>query len=77
MTSGIWILIIGLLVVIAVIAWIAYLATGLTLIFTAFVMRLPAVLSILMFIIFPPTLIVFLMGYAILEFGRTKNHNSD
>jgi hypothetical protein len=41
----------------AVIAWVVYLSAGLILAFTAFVMGLPTILVILMFVIFPPTFV--------------------
>ena len=63
-----------LIIVIAVIAlaivvWLLYLAAALVLVFAAFVMELPIIVTILMFILFPPTLIVFLVGLAFIRFG--------
>ena len=59
----------ALLVIVGIVIAIAYLAAGMTLAFTAFVMNLPLIISIVMFIVFPPTLIVFLVGYAMIQFG--------
>ncbi len=69
-TSEIWI-IVGVIALIAVgvVVWLAVLASALTIAFTGFVMRLPIFISLIMFVLFPPTLIVFLSGYAMIEFG--------
>ncbi len=61
--------VIALLFIVSIVAAVAYFAAGMTLAFTAFVMNLPIVISIVMFIVFPPTLIVFLVGYAMIELG--------
>ena len=53
----------------AIIVFVLYLAAGLVLMFTAFVYQLPLIISIIMFIVFPPTLIVYLVGLAFLFFG--------
>jgi hypothetical protein len=42
---------------------------GLVIAFTAFTVGLPPIIAILMFIIFPPTFIVFLVGLAFIQFG--------
>lgn len=63
------IIFIVLIAALAVIGWLCYLGAGLVLAFTAFVMELPTILSIIMFIIFPPTLMVFLVGLAFIHFG--------
>ena len=55
--------------VIALIAWLSFIASALTVIFTEFVMRLPLVISLLMFVLFPPTLIVFLSGFFMIHSG--------
>ena len=63
-----------------IIGWLLYLAAGLVLVFTAFVMKLPTILAIIMFILCPPTLIVFLVGLAFIHFGiadRLAGSNSD
>ncbi len=57
------------LAILAIVVWLLYLAAGLVLAFTAFVMELPIIVTILMFILFPPTLIVFLVGLAFIWFG--------
>lgn len=49
--------------------WVLYLAATLVLLFTAFVIQLPIIFSILMFILFPPTFIVFLAGLAFIQLG--------
>jgi hypothetical protein len=56
-------------IALAVLAWIVYASAGLILAFTAFVMGLPTILVILMFVIFPPTFVVFLIGVAMLKLG--------
>lgn len=63
------IIIIAVVVALMIVGWLLYLAAGLVLLFTAFVMELPTILAIVMFIIFPPTLIVFLVGLAFVHFG--------
>ena len=63
------IIIILAIIAIFIIGWLLYLAAGLVLVFTAFVMELPIILAIIMFILFPPTLIVFLVGLAFIHFG--------
>lgn len=69
-TNEVWILLgIVALLGVGVVIWLAVLASALTIAFTGFVMRLPIFLSLVMFVLFPPTLIVFLSGYAMLEFG--------
>lgn len=67
--SSIFLGMFALLVIVGIVVAIAYLAAGMTLAFTAFVMSLPLIISIVMFIVFPPTLIVFLVGYAMIQFG--------
>lgn len=64
-------IIIGVVVVLAIVVWLLYLAAGLVLMFTAFVMELPTMVAILMFILFPPTLIAYLVGLAFIQFGVT------
>lgn len=68
--NEIWIILsIAALVVVALIVWISMVASALTIAFTVFMMDLPIFISLLLFILFPPTLIVFLSGYAMIEFG--------
>ncbi len=62
-------IIIGVVVALVVVVWLLYLAAGLVLMFTAFVMTLPTIVAILMFILFPPTFIVFLVGLAFIQLG--------
>ena len=54
---------------IALIAWLAFISSAVTIIFTEFVMRLPLIVSLIMFVLFPPTLIVFLVGFFMIEAG--------
>ncbi len=56
-------------IALAIIGFLLYLAAGLILAFTAFVIKLPLILSILMFVLFPPSFIVFLIGLALIYFG--------
>jgi len=63
------IIIVVVAIALIVLVWLLYFAAGLVLVFTVFVMELPIVLTILMFIIFPPTLFVFLVGLAFIRFG--------
>jgi hypothetical protein len=65
-------LLFALVVVVSIVVVLAFLAAGLTLIFTDFVMKLPLLISVIMFIIFPPTLIVFLVGYGMIYFGLAE-----
>ena len=53
-----------------IIAFLAIVAGGLIVMFTAFVNELPLVLTILMFILFPPTLILYLVGLALIFFSQ-------
>ena len=69
MSDDTLIIIVVIVIALAIIVWLLYLAAGLVLVFTAFVIELPLILSIIMFIIFPPTLIVFLVGLAFMYFG--------
>lgn len=62
-------IIFGVVIALGIVVWLLYLAAGLVLMFTAFVMQLPIIVAILMFILFPPTLIVFLTGLAFIQFG--------
>lgn len=52
-----------------VLALLLYLAAGLVIVFAAFVMELPLIIAVLMFVLFPPTLVVFLVGLAFIRFG--------
>ena len=70
-------IIIVLVIALMLIGWLLYLAAGLVLLFTAFVMQLPIILSIIMFILFPPTLIVFLVGLAFLHFGIAADRDGE
>lgn len=56
-------------IALGIVVWLLYLAAGLVLLFTTFVMQLPIIVAILMFILFPPTLIIFLTGLAFIQFG--------
>ncbi len=62
-------IIIGVVVALVIVVWLLYLAAGLVLMFTAFVTELPTIVAVLMFILFPPTFIVFLVGLAFIKFG--------
>ncbi len=68
-TAVIIIIIVVAVIVLAIVVWLLYLAAGLVLLFTAFVMELSPIVAILMFILFPPTLIVYLAGLAFIQFG--------
>ena len=63
--NGIWLLL-GAVGVIIFVLWLAFqllvIAAVLTIRFTIFAMELPLLLMILMFILFPPTFIVYLVG---------------
>lgn len=63
------IIIIGVVIALVIVVSLLYLAAGLVLMFTAFVMELPTIVTILMFILFPPTFIVFIVGLAFIKFG--------
>lgn len=74
------IIIVVIAIALIVLVWLSYLAAGIVLAFTAFVMDLPLIVTVLMFILFPPTLIVFLVGLAFIYFGiidRLAGSNSD
>jgi len=59
----------ALSLVLGLIVWLVPIAARLVLAFTAFLMGLPLLLTILIFILFPPTLIVFLIGVALMQLG--------
>jgi hypothetical protein len=58
-----------LLLALGLIVWLVPVAARLVLAFTAFLMGLPFLLTILVFILFPPTLVVFLIGIALMQLG--------
>lgn len=62
-------IIVIVLIVLGIVVWLLYLASALVLVFTGFVLELPLIVSIIMFVVFPPTLIVFLVGLAFIHFG--------
>ena len=62
-----------LLLALALIAWLVPFVARLVLAFTAFVMDLPLLLGLLLFILFPPTLVVFLIGIALMQLGATSD----
>jgi len=59
----------ALSLVLGLIVWLVPIAARLVLAFTAFLMGLPFLLTILVFILFPPTLVVFLIGVALMQLG--------
>ena len=67
--------IITLIIIVLIALFLLYLAAGLVVIFTGFVLSLPPILYILLFILFPPTLIVVLIGllFIALGFGRDRD----
>ena len=79
--AGIWLL--GAVGVVFVL-WLAYkllvvtavLAAALTVRFTVFAMELPFLLLLLMFVLFPPTLIVYLVGLFLINHFDTKASES-
>lgn len=58
-----------LLLALGLIVWLVPVAARAVLAFTAFLMGLPFLLTILVFILFPPTLVVFLIGIALMQLG--------
>jgi uncharacterized integral membrane protein len=69
-TNEVWtILGIGIVLALFFLIWLSVLASALTLAFTGFVMGLPVFVALLLFVLFPPTLIVFLSGYAMIKTG--------
>ena len=52
--------------VLGLIAWLFPIAARLIIAFTVFLMELPFILTLLVFILFPPTLIVFIVGYVLM-----------
>ena len=71
------IVIIAVIIALGIVAWLLRLCIGLVLVFTAFVNELPFFLVILMFILFPPTLIVYLAGYAYIKFGIAESYYTE
>ena len=69
MSETVVVVLVAAVIIIGVVVWIVQIAAASILAFTAFVMGLPTVLAILMFIIFPPTFVVFLIGYGLIKFG--------
>jgi len=59
----------ALSLVLGLIVWLVPIAARLVLAFTAFLMGLPFLLTILVFILFPPSLVVFLIGVALMQLG--------
>lgn len=67
----------AVVVVVALAILLTYLAGGLVLAFTGFVAMLlesSPILAILLFILFPPTLIVFLVGITMIKLGLLKRY---
>ncbi len=60
-----------LLIVLGVIVggWLLYLAAAALIIFARFVGELHPLLAVLMFFLFPPSLLAFLVGYALMRWG--------
>jgi len=77
MSEDAWIILIVAILAVALIAWVIQLASGLILIFTYFVMGLPTLVAILMFVLFPPSLLVFLVGIAMMKLGVGESNDSD
>lgn len=69
MSDEVVLIIVVAVIGLVIVGWVLYLAAGLVLAFTAFVMELPTIVTVLMFIVFPPTFIVFLVGLAFIRFG--------
>ena len=60
---------VAILIVIVLIAiFLIWIASKLIIVFTLFALELPLIISIPMFILFPPTFIVFLIGLFLLMF---------
>lgn len=55
--------------ILGLISWLFPIAARLVISFTVFLMELPFILTLLVFILFPPTLIVFLVGFVLLRLG--------
>jgi len=66
---------VALLLILGLIVWLVPIAAQLVLAFTVFLLDLPILLTILVFILFPPTLIVFLIGLALMQFGAGKGND--
>lgn len=66
MSDNVVFLIIALFVVVTVAGWLIYLGYNLILAFTVFVMGLPLIFMILLFVLFPPSFIVFLIGLVLI-----------
>ena len=65
-------LVVGILLlflVLALLAWVFRVAAVLSAAFTSFMLELPLIIMLLAFILFPPTLIVFLVGWFVLTTG--------
>jgi len=54
-------------ILIVVVGWLLWLASAVLVLFATFVMGLPTLVSVLLFILFPPSLIAFLVGYVCLQ----------
>ena len=59
-----------LAVALLIIGLLVYVAGGLIVMFTVFVGELPLILTVLLFILFPPSLILYLIGLAIIFFTQ-------
>ena len=66
---GVTVMLVLIALGLGLLVWIVRLASDLILAFTYFVMGLPFILTILLFVLFPPCLIVFLIGYGLLQLG--------
>lgn len=63
----------AVVIVLALMAWLAIFASKVAMVFTMFVqLKLHPMLSVLMFVIFPPSLFLFLVGLALIHFGYAE-----
>ena len=67
--------IIILIAVLFVAGWLLRFCASLIVFFTAFIIELPLVISILLFILFPPTIIAFLIGLLLIDFSNNEPDN--
>jgi len=66
-----------ILIVLAILVWLIRVGAVLAAAFTVFMLDLPLIIMLLAFILFPPTLIVFLIGWFMLSVANKDDYLDD
>jgi hypothetical protein len=67
------VLCVAVVIVLGLMVWLAIFASKVAMVFTMFVqLKLHPMLSVLIFVIFPPSFFVFIVGLALIHFGYAE-----